>query len=576
MFKPRAVIIVVGLIVLGATQAAVRADTTVTLNAVDSGWYKATGQHDATNDNYLVGHVSTAGELRNYFVFDLSSVRGSIRSATLRVLNPPLGYESVDPSETYTTFDVTTTIADLMSTNDTRSDIHDDLGSGTTYGSTEVFDPSDNVVIAVSLNGSALGNLNLSRGLFAIGGAVTSLRGQESEYLFGGSDGSGVRQLVLTVAPPFMIDEFRLAGPLGSADEFVEFYNNDIAPLTVDSTDGSAGWALVSSDGVTRFVIPNGTTIPVRGHFLVTNNSVNGYSLSDYGGVGASVGDGTYTGDIPTDSGLALFQTASPANFSLANRIDAVGFNTVPDALYREGSGLGPTSGVTPGAQFSLARSLASGTPLDTDNNAQNFILLGTGGAMQGTLLGAPGPENLSSPIQRNATIKASYIDPNCAGNGTPSTACARVRDFTVVPNGSSGTLSIRRRFRNNTGVPVLRLRFRVVDMTTGGALVGTADLRLLTSSDIPAATLSGGGTVFIRGLTLEEPPAQPNGGGLNATVSDQTITLISPLAPGASVNVQFLLGVQQAGSFRLFFNVEGLPAPTSPIPQKRRGVKEL
>src|SRR6185369_16317790 len=33
--------------------------------------------------------------------------------------------------------------------------------------------------------------------------------------------------------------------------------------------------------------------------------------------------------------------------------------------------------------------------------------------------------------------------------------------------------------------------------------------------------------------------------------------SLAQPLAPGASTNVQFMLGVQQTGSFRFFFNVE-------------------
>jgi len=65
--------------------------------------------------------------------------------------------------------------------------------------------------------------------------------------------------------------------------------------------------------------------------------------------------------------------------------------------------------------------------------------------------------------------------------------------------------------------------------------------------------------------LTLETPPAQPIGGGLNASVSDNAISLASPLAPGASVNVHFLLGVEQGGTFRIFLNVESLPGPTSP-----------
>ncbi len=54
----------------------------------------------------------------------------------------------------------------------------------------------------------------------------------------------------------------------------------------------------------------------------------------------------------------------------------------------------------------------------------------------------------------------------------------------------------------------------------------------------------------------LEQPPAQPNGGGLNSTM---TVTVV-PIANGATVDLRFLLGVQQGGAFRFFVNVEALP----------------
>jgi hypothetical protein len=66
--------------------------------------------------------------------------------------------------------------------------------------------------------------------------------------------------------------------------------------------------------------------------------------------------------------------------------------------------------------------------------------------------------------------------------------------------------------------------------------------------------------TVNVQGTTLEQPPAQPNGGAFNSTISAGTVTLGTPLAPGASINVRFLLGVKQTGSFRFFINVEALP----------------
>ena len=75
---------------------------------------------------------------------------------------------------------------------------------------------------------------------------------------------------------------------------------------------------------------------------------------------------------------------------------------------------------------------------------------------------------------------------------------------------------------------------------------------------------LSSGGTASVQGTTLEEPPSQPNGGGFNTTMSAATITLGTPLASGSSINVQFLLGIQQTGAVRFSIILESLPAAAS------------
>lgn len=374
-----------------------------------------------------------------------------------------------------------------------------------------------------------------------------------------------------------LISEFRFGidstAPNANLDEYIELYNNTDAPLVVATTDGSEGWALVAADGVTRFVVPNGTIIPARGHFLGVNSI--GYSLANYGGTGAAAGDATYTTDIPLVSGggIALFSTANPANFTLANRLDAVGFVNVP-FLYRE-NGLTTFPVSSSGTSYFQVRSMTTGLPQDSGDNENDFVLV-TEGSDFGAILGAPGPENLSNPIQRNAQIKASYIDPASPASCTnPTLACGRVRDTTPNPGNFStfGTLSIRRRFTNNTGAPVTRLRFRVVDITTSiggtGVPAGTADLRVLSSSNITVTT-AGGGTLNVQGLTREEPPVQFNGGGLNTSLLAGIINLALPLAPGNSIDVHFLLGVQQTGFFRFFVNVEALTMLIPPNLQRQ------
>src|SRR6185369_7007913 len=83
--------------------------------------------------------------------------------------------------------------------------------------------------------------------------------------------------------PPagMIISEFRLRGPNGSHDEYIELYNNTDSGITICTADGSPGWALVSSDGITRFVLAAGTTFPARSHYLAVGG---GYSLSGYSG----------------------------------------------------------------------------------------------------------------------------------------------------------------------------------------------------------------------------------------------------------------------------------------------------
>jgi hypothetical protein len=110
-----------------------------------------------------------------------------------------------------------------------------------------------------------------------------------------------------------------------------------------------------------------------------------------------------------------------------------------------------------------------------------------------------------------------------------------------------------------------MRLRFKVINVTTFPAPSGFADLRLRTSETSTEPDPCGGGksTINLTGLTLEQPPAQPNGGGFNSNVSADTINVEAPLQPGETIFVNFLFGVQQTGTFRIFVNIEALPSET-------------
>ncbi len=382
-------------------------------------------------------------------------------------------------------------------------------------------------------------------------------------------------------APPVNISEFRYRGQNGPFDEFVELYNDSDSPVTV----GGDGWALVTGDDPTtaKFVVPAGTTIPGRGRYLITN--AIGYSLFAYpaGHGTTAVGDGSYFDEIPDNVGLALFNTATPAGFTLANRLDAVGTTAEPNALFREGAGLPPLVEID--IEYTYARHVptpcpntpndcgTSGgrgfpgfTPQDTNDNAADFFFMDPGGSELGAglRLGAPSPQNLSSPRNTGAVPNA-LVDATVSNTVPPN----RVRDPTPDPlnNSKLGTLLFRRRVTNVSSQPVTRIRFQIVDITTYFAAPGTADLRVRSStgsffttndpatcSPAPAPC-----TAFAHGLTVDEPPLQPNGGGWHTTLSTGAVTLAQPLAPGQSINVEFLVGVEQSGYARFSFLTEAL-----------------
>ncbi|HEU4595905.1 MAG TPA: hypothetical protein VFS10_12250 [Pyrinomonadaceae bacterium] len=397
-----------------------------------------------------------------------------------------------------------------------------------------------------------------------------------------------------SVSAQLIISEFRVRGPNGANDEFIELYNNSGADHTV--AGGGTGYAVAASNGVARCVVPNGTVIPNRGHYLCVNSV--GYSLASYpaGNGTTATGDATYTTDIPDNAGIAIFNTSVAGDFTLANRLDAVGSTSEANTVYKEGTGY---PALTPfSIDYSFYRDLCgkggsittfgqcpiNSVHKDTNNNAADFVFVDTNGtsAGAGQRLGAPGPENLSSPISQEVALSGTLLDTSVSKDSAPN----RQREggaFCAPPNpvvlpcdpandSTFGTLSFRRRITNNTGAPVTRLRFRVLDITTFPAPSGIADMRPRTSTATVIALINDPATcaangvpatapcsVTVEGTTLEQPPGQPSGGGFNSTMSAGTVTLATPLENGESISVQLLYGLQQMGSFKIYVNFEAL-----------------
>lgn len=404
-----------------------------------------------------------------------------------------------------------------------------------------------------------------------------------------------------------LITEFRPSGPNGTRDEYIELYNNtnvalDITGYTIYSFDG---------DGRTLFIAPirgdvtsGFAVIPPRGFYLIANfsrsntSATDRYSLYNYAVPNFSVEDRGANVDYFRNSSA----TPDPGNDVF--RIAGVGFGTpdIPNSgtffdtlgfqgrmQFGEPLNLGegnlfnlPTSLPSPAPQYAVVRRFAGGVPIDTNDNANDFVLVSAASVngfsrteINGTfpvtaILGAPGPQSTTSPYRGVSNpILPGLLDPTRAANASPNVD----RYLNEVgPNASMGTLAFRRRI-TNTEREVTNVRFRFVNLTTlnspnqtGGA--PQADGRVLSSGGRTGITRTeSDGTqsaVTLTRMTLDAPPsntADGNGGGLNSTLQVVPQDGVISLGSGSSLDVEFLFGINSPrATFRFAAIIETLP----------------
>jgi hypothetical protein len=343
-----------------------------------------------------------------------------------------------------------------------------------------------------------------------------------------------------------IISEFRLDGPNGTGDEFVEIVNNNSTPKTITSSDapnftGFSVWGIVAGAPRKICTIPNGTLLIPGQHYLcarVQPGNVGSYELGNY----AAPDFNTFTlqpaASLAVDGGIALFSSEDVqintdgtffSTLGTVFREDAVGFkkknsDTFPLSFapaFREGDGLNPIGDQTPAGRSSQAGApggsavreysfvrkhqiAANGGwsgPVynDANNNSVDFALVSNIGdfnsfpaemdsaAVQpafagfnfdpspngfpGTeaattpVFGAPGPQSLASPAERNFNTQflRSAFDTGSAVDVSPN----RERNSQIVCGSSRGDLILRFTYKNNTGLAQSNLRVRWVDIST-------------------------------------------------------------------------------------------------------------
>ena len=158
---------------------------------------------------------------------------------------------------------------------------------------------------------------------------------------------------VQAISTNVVISEFRVRGPQGGNDEFVELYNLSGAPVAI------GGWNIRGSNnaaGVSiRATITAGTILQPGCHYLLTNAAASGYS-------GAVPGNQTYTVGITDDGGIAL-------TLPDATIVDAVGMST--GSAYKEGTVLAVSVLNNLNRGYERKPGGAAGSGTDTDNNCR-------------------------------------------------------------------------------------------------------------------------------------------------------------------------------------------------------------
>ena len=157
-----------------------------------------------------------------------------------------------------------------------------------------------------------------------------------------------------------VISEFRVRGPNGGSDEFIELYNISSAPVSI------SGWRINGSNNAgtasTRVTIAAGVTLGPGCHYLVTNSSTSGGPYS-----GSVSGDQTYASGITDDGGIALIDTGNAI-------VDQVGMSA--GSAYKEGTSLSPLGSINLNRGYERTPGGASGGGTDTDDNASDFRLV--------------------------------------------------------------------------------------------------------------------------------------------------------------------------------------------------------
>ena len=279
-----------------------------------------------------------------------------------------------------------------------------------------------------------------------------------------------------------VVSEFRVRGPAGGNDEFVELYN--ATPTAIDI----GGYKLMGSNGsgltTVRATVPAGRAIPAYGHYLFTNAASSGYS-------GTVSGDQTYTTGVTDDGGVAI---AGPDGAI----VDAAGLSA--GSAFKEGTPLTSLGSTNADRAYERLVGGVDGSHVDTDRNASDFVLRTPSG-----------PENTASASTPSIVVSPTSIDFGSVPAGIAASATVTVTNIggsvvtlnppaTTGPDGgafvpgvpSATTLAAGETADVAVGFNPLTLGSKSATLSVSTASGETRFVALLGTGICPVVTLSG------------------------------------------------------------------------------------
>jgi Bacterial Ig-like domain (group 3)/Putative Ig domain len=363
---------------------------------------------------------------------------------------------------------------------------------------------------------------------------ITATYSGDSSYDSAASSPAGVQ--VTAYNGEVIINQFRLSGPAGAADQYAELYNTGPAVSL-------AGFTLAASSGASETVPASAPVLPTGHAYLIAGGS---YSLS-----------AVAPADLPAASlgsdGLQVTAPDGPATV-----VDAVG-SSAAAAGFSAGTPLPALSG-TPADEYAWVRLETAGLPANTGSNNADFKLVSTTGGIVGgvqSTLGSPSPLATGSDSQANGLFKSALLDPGKAAGAAPN--------FVYV-KGTPGLLTIRRIITNNSSVTITSAQLRMTSLSEANGApepgVSTqpphpAGLRLTNpATPTSAVTITGGQVITVHNLSIDPPATATPGGGLATTL---TLPIPGGLAPGAAIAIAFTFDVDHGGTYWFGYDINAL-----------------